>query len=154
MDNNNTNASLLGFLQKKSLFSNSPSARSKNRSRSGSRDGRQFGRSNVYQLDDRSEAPSDRSGNLRYQPNEDNLRYDNFQPRSPQYGQMNSTFKPQEQQRRLDNFAGENRMYQPNQSLSDVRGDPRHYQSTPGNDFRPYQPPSPISELKNNHYSD
>lgn len=111
MDNNN-NPSLLGFLQKKSLFSNSPSARSRNRSRSGSKDGRYFGnKSNVYQLDDRSEAPSDRSGHLRVNNNEDNLRnYDNSNLRNPNYGQMNSTFKPQpsfqDNQRRLDNFAG------------------------------------------------
>lgn len=58
MDNNN-NSSLLGFLQKKSLFSNSPNNRTRNRSRSGSRDSRVYGnKSNVYQLDDRSEAPS------------------------------------------------------------------------------------------------
>lgn len=45
-------------------------------------------------------------------------------------------------------------MYQPNNSMSDIRGDARQYQSTPNNDFRPYQPPSPISELKTNQYND
>lgn len=57
MDNNNS--SLLGFLQKKSLFSNSPNNRTRNRSRSGSKSNRFMGaNSNVYQLDDRSDLPS------------------------------------------------------------------------------------------------
>ena len=58
MDNNtgNANPSLLGFLQKKSLFhNNSPANRKSNRSRSGSRENKFMGsRSNVYQLDDKS----------------------------------------------------------------------------------------------------
>lgn len=50
MSGNNDN-SLLGFLQKKSLFSNSPSKNSRKRSRSKSRDSRNFDkRSNIEEL--------------------------------------------------------------------------------------------------------
>lgn len=52
MSSNNDN-SLLGFLQKKSLFSNSPNKNSRKRSRSKSRDSRNFDkRSNIASLEE------------------------------------------------------------------------------------------------------
>lgn len=154
MDNNN-NSSLLGFLQKKSLFSNSPNNRTRNRSRSGSKDGRYYGnKSNVYQLDDRSEAPSDRSGNLKFNYNEDNYRnYERNQNRGSPNAPENNMFRTyqnnNDHQRRFEPFPGENKMYQPNSPNLDFRADPRQYQSTPGSDFRGVQATSPISELRN-----
>jgi|JI6StandDraft_1071083.scaffolds.fasta_scaffold294898_2 hypothetical protein len=122
MDNNNS--SLLGFLQKKSLFSNSPNNRTRNRSRSGSKDGRFIGaKSNVYQLDDRSEAPSDRSGN-KFNYLEDNLK--NYQNNLPRNNNQDNSFKAYQNNPPV--FA-ENKMYQPSSPVSDLRAN--QYQSTP-----------------------
>ena len=83
MDNNSNNASLLGFLQKKSLFSNSPANKTRNRSRSNSREGRFVGsRSNVYQLQEKNEQTQ---GKFNYQ--EDNIRnYERNQGRNDEPG--------------------------------------------------------------------
>lgn len=77
-DNNSSNPSLLGFLQKKSLFSNETPNKHRNRSRSHSKEGRFMGaRSNVYQLEDRTDAQAGQKFN--YQ--EDNAsNYDRNQP--------------------------------------------------------------------------
>lgn len=159
MDNNSNNASLLGFLQKKSLFSNSPNNRSRNRSRSGSKDGRFYGnKSNVYQLDDRSEGPSERAGNLRFNYNEDNIR--NYQTNPPRVGvappENNTMRNPisSDNQRRFEPYSGENKMFQQNSPSNDFRSDVAQYQSTaPNNDYRNYQtPPSPISNIMGNQY--
>lgn len=96
MDNNSNNTSLLGFLQKKSLFSNSPANKTRNRSRSNSRDGRFAGsRSNVYQLEDKNETAQ---GKFNYQ--EDNIRnYERLQGRSEDQG-LFKTYNNNEQRGR------------------------------------------------------
>lgn len=122
MDNNNS--SLLGFLQKKSLFANSPSSRTRNRSRSGSKDNRFAGsKSNVYQLDDRSDVPSERSAN-RFNYQEDNLRnYQTNQPRNNNH--QENSFKALQ----TTPLYADNRLYGLNSPTSEIRAN--QYQSTP-----------------------
>jgi hypothetical protein len=127
MDNNSANSSLLGFLQKKSLFSNSPSSRNRNRSRSGSKEGRFAGsRSNVYQLEDRHEQPT--SGKFTYQ--EDNLRHYEM-ARLPQEEPPSYFRNPQptDNRGRLEPSPHDPRPYQSTFPLQDTRADERAYHS-------------------------
>ena len=157
MDNNNNNQSLLGFLQKKSLFNNSPNNRSRNRSRSGSRD-RQFNgsRSNVYQLDDRSDLPSEKGGQ-RFNYQEDSARnYDRSQYRGGPPPNLDAQYRSNNDRSRFDQPPPDPKYYQsslPPQHDFRPQTDPKHYQSNiPQNDMRGFQSQpyatSPTSEYR------
>ena len=136
MDNNSNNASLLGFLQKKSLFSNSPANRTRNRSRSNSRDGRFTGsRSNVYQLEQKNEPVQ---GKFNYQ--EDNIRnYERNQVRNEEPGLFRN-FNNNDQRAKFEPLNNEARQYQsiaPSYNNNELRTDQRTYQTNlPRSDIR------------------
>lgn len=155
MDNNNNNTSLLGFLQKKSLFSNSPANRTRNRSRSNSREGRFAGsRSNVYQLDERN-LPT--QGKFHYQ--EDNIRnYERTQGRNDEPG-LFRTLNNNDQRSKFEPLNTDPRNYQsiaPSYN-NDLRVDDRAYQTNmPRSDLRGearnFNIPSPSGDLRTNQY--